>query len=193
MGQIIRFGFKITPGFFLIVFCLISGTVRGQDSTDLAVNPRLILDQAFTPDGISFNGYRLGDDVFNVMYDPIVSTSFSYSEVPLREQIERVEKQGGILWMNDGTGLVIRNSRIAEFRLTDSLIAKHFGWKAPADLFEDMGNPDVSREDSFMPQAIPDYMDYFWEARKVRVRFSPKIHKFKGLAVGGDSNDPVWD
>lgn len=133
----------------------------------------------------------MGDDVFNVVYDPIVSTSFQYMETPLSDQIQQVEAQGGTFWMGDGSGLFIRNSQIAEFRF-NGRFAEQLGWK-PNMMDESGWVLDEKRPERMLENGPVDSYLYFYNAAKVRIRVSADGSRILQIAVGCTSVDPVWD
>lgn len=162
-----------------------------QDSLNLAVHPELLLHPQFDAANCRLGDYYLGDDVFNVVYDPIVSTSFQYMDAPLAEQIRQVETQGGTFWMEDGTGLFIRNGQIAEFRFNPAF-ANHLGWKP--GMWEDAGWVlDEKRPERMLENGPVDSYLHFYNAAKLRVRVSPDGSRILQIAVGCTSKDPVWD
>lgn len=175
------------------MFAASAMTAYAQKATDLVLHPEYLISDTFSAEKARLSGYRLGDDLFMVEYEPIVRTSFAYREVELSEQIELVENQGGMLWMNDGTGILIRHGRIAEFRLCDSLVAKFPGWQQPEEMEAALGPPDIAREERIFGDGPADFIDYYYDAKKIRVRFRPGTGKFTEISVGSTSKDPLWE
>lgn len=179
--------------FFLTCFGLVmwANGAFGQDSLNLSRNPDLVFSPQFSASSCHLGDYYLGDDVFNVVYDPIVSTSFAYRQLPLSEQIREVEIQGGVFWMEDGSGLFIRNGRIAEFRFNSQKLSD-LGW-TPEKILAQLGKMSEKRSEQMLEDGPVDSYLYFWGEQLLRFRLDAKESSLLELAIGCRPDDPVWD